>query len=68
MDIFDLIRPAERIKNVDQAIVGFVGVVLGASSLPALPQGELFARGEKERAEAVKDRLSRANELRPRPG
>jgi hypothetical protein len=43
MDIFDLIRAAERIKNVDQAIVGFVGVVLGAVITAGIAAGVLIS-------------------------
>ena len=56
---------AERIRNVDQAIVGFVGVVLGAVITAGITAGANYLLVvRKERAEAVKDRLSRANELK----
>jgi hypothetical protein len=56
---------AERIKNVDQAIIGFVGVVLGAVITAGIAAGANYLLVvRKERAEAVKDRLSRANELK----
>jgi len=64
MDIFDLVPAAERIKNVDQAIVGSWESFSVPSSLPASPQGELLLVVRKERTEAAKDRLSRANELK----
>src|ERR1019366_5939541 len=56
---------AERIKNVDQAIVGFVGVVLGAVITAGIAAGANYLLVvRKERTEAAKDRLSRVNELK----
>src|SRR5208282_4414597 len=56
---------AERIKNVDQAIIGFMGVVLGAVITAGIAAGANYLLVVRnERAEAVKDRLSRANELK----
>jgi len=65
MDIFDLGPVAKRVKNVDQAIVGFVGVLLGAVITAGIAAGANYLLVvRKERAEAAKDRLSRANELK----
>jgi hypothetical protein len=65
MDIFYLVPAAERIKNVDQAIVGFVGVLLGAVIAAGIAAGANYLLVvRKERAEAAKDRLSRVNELK----
>jgi hypothetical protein len=65
MDIFDLVPAAGRIKNVDQAIVGFVGVLLGAVITAGIAAGANYLLVvRKERAEAANDRLSRANGLK----
>ena len=50
---------------MDQPIIGFVGVVLGAVITAGIAAGANYLLVvRKERAEAVKDRLSRANELK----
>jgi hypothetical protein len=65
MDVLDLVPAAEWIKNVDQAIVGFVGVLLGAVITAGIAAGTNYLLVmRKEKAEAAKDRFSRANELK----